>query len=44
MKFVRSQCKFFREEKGKVYCWITEKSVTKDTPICDFNFQIKVDK
>lgn len=44
MKLVCNQCKFFREENGKNYCWITEKTVAKDTPICDFNFQVKADK
>ncbi len=43
MDYVCNQCKFFREENGKTYCWITEKTVEKDTPICDFNFQIKTD-
>jgi len=43
MDYVCNQCKFFREENGKTYCWITEKTVEKDIPICDFNFQIKTD-
>ena len=41
MEYICKNCKFFREENGKEYCWITEKTVSAETPICTFNFKPK---
>ena len=41
MTITCGDCKYFREKNGEAHCWITAKTISVDTPICDFNFKPK---
>lgn len=44
MELICKHCRFYRETKDRIYCWITSNPITPDQPICDFNFSLKPEK